>query len=173
VFTVKNNQRALRERIASQTWARRPVQHTRSEKSHGRTTTWSITCQPAQSWIDFPHAAQTIRLSRDRHHHLTGEKTREHVFMITSPPATETTPEQLAAHIRGHWSIENRLHWVRDVTYGEDHSQIRTGGAAHVMATLRNLTISIHRLAGATNIAKALRTAMHDPNIAHTLTTRL
>ncbi|MDQ6755087.1 MAG: hypothetical protein M3017_17225 [Actinomycetota bacterium] len=67
-------------------------------------------------------------------------------------------------------SIENRLHWVRDVTYREDASQIRSGHGAHVMATFRNLAISIHRLAGATNIAKALRTAMLDPQIARQLT---
>jgi predicted transposase YbfD/YdcC len=173
VLTVKLNQRALRERIASQTWSTRTIQHSRSEKSHGRTTTWAITVQAAQAWIGFPHAKQTIRLTRDRHNHRTGIKTREHVFVITSLTADEATPEQLAAYVRGHWSIENRLHWVRDVTYGEDHSQIRTGGAAHVMATLRNLAISLHRLNGATNIAQALRTAMLNPTIAHTLTTRL
>lgn len=49
------------------------------------------------------------------------------------------------------------MHWVRDVTYGEDGSQVRTGAAPHVMATLRNLVISLLRLAGWTNIAEALR----------------
>lgn len=56
-----------------------------------------------------------------------------------------------------HWQIENALHWVRDVTFAEDLSQIRTGAGPQVMASLRNLVISLHRLAGATNIAKALR----------------
>lgn len=97
--------------------------------------------------------------------------------MITSLSPGEATPEQLTAYVRGHRGIENRLHWVRDVTYVEDHSQICTGHAAHVMATIRNLAISLHRLNGATNIAQALRIAMciamHDPKIAHTLTTRL
>lgn len=170
VLTVKENQRALRKRISSQTWSTRPVQHICREKGHGRTTAWQVTTQPAQDWIDFPHAKQTIRLTRDRHDHKTGEKTREHVFAITSLPADQATPEELAGYIRGHWGIENRLHWVRDVTYREDASQIRTGHGAHVMATFRNLAISIHRLAGATNIAKALRTAMRDPQIARQLT---
>lgn len=169
VLTVKLNQRALRERIASQTWSTRPVQHRLNEKGHGRATTWAITTQPAQGWIDFPHAKQSIRLTRDRHNPRTGEKTREHVFVITSLSARESTPEDLAAYVRSHWGIENRLHWVRDVTYGEDHSQIRAGNAPHVMATLRNLAISLHRLAGAANIAKALRAAALNPNIAHTL----
>lgn len=170
VLTVKNNQRGLRDRIASQTWSSRPVQHTCREKRHGRTTIWQTTIQPAQAWIDFPHAAQTIRLTRDRHDHKTGHQTREHVFVITSIPAGDATPEQLAGYVRGHWGIENRLHWVRDVTYREDHSQIRTGNAAHAMATIRNLAISVHRLAGANNIAHALRAAMRNPRIAQQLT---
>ncbi|MHB1235367.1 MAG: ISAs1 family transposase [Microbacteriaceae bacterium] len=170
VLTVKTNQRALRDRIASQTWASLPVQHVCQQKRHGRTTTWQATCQRAQDWIDFPHAEQTMRLTRDRHNHSTGETTREHVFAITSLTEEEASPAQLADYIRGHWGIENRLHWVRDVTYREDHSQIRTGNAAHVMASIRNLAISIHRLTGATNIAAALRHTMRNPTIAHQLT---
>ena len=170
VLTVKNNQRDLRDRISSQTWSTRPTQHICREKRHGRTTTWQATAQPAQKWIGFPHAKQTMRLTRDRLDHKTGETSREHVFVITSLPADKASPEQLADYIRGHWGIENRLHWVRDVTFDEDRSQVRAGNAAHVMASLRNLAISIHRLAGATNIAKATRAAMRDPNIARTLT---
>ena len=62
-----------------------------------------------------------------------------------------------AAKWRGHWGIENRVHWVRDVTFDEDRSQVRTGSAPQIMAALRNLTISVIRLAGETNIAAALR----------------
>jgi len=112
VLTVKNNQRGLRERISSHTWAGRPIQHACQEKGHGRTTTWQATVQPAQQWIGFPHAKQRMRLTRDRHDHQTGARTREHVFVITSLPADQANPEQLADYIRGHWSIENRLHWV-------------------------------------------------------------
>ena len=68
----------------------------------------------------------------------------------------QANPAVLADYIRGHWSVEV-LHHVRDVTYGEDASQVRTGKAPHAMATLRNLTIGILRAAGHTNIAKALR----------------
>ena len=158
---MKNNQRALRDRISSQTWGGRPIQHACREKGHGRTTTWQATRQRAQEWIGFPHANQTMRL------------TREHVFVITSLPADQANAEQLADYVRGHWGIENRLHWVRDVTYREDTSQIRTGNAAHVMASIRNLAISIHRLTGATNIAKALRSGIRNPNIAQQLIARL
>lgn len=170
VFTVKANQKGLRERIASQTWAPLPAQHTTREKAHGRTTTWQATVQPAQAWIGFPHAAQTIRLTRDRVDHRTGQATREHVFAITSLPASDASAAELAALIRGHWGIENRLHWVRDVTYDEDRSQIRTGGAPRLMAAIRNLAISVHRLAGAASIAAATRSAMRDPEIPRRLT---
>jgi hypothetical protein len=96
VLTVKRNQRALQERIASQTWASRSVQHLCRQKRHGRTTTWQATVQPAQEWIDLPHAEQTMRLTRDRREHKTGETSREHVFVITSLTEEEVTPEQLA-----------------------------------------------------------------------------
>ena len=76
----------------------------------------------------------------------------------------------MGALIRGHWGIENRLHWVRDVTYDEDCSQIRTGNGPRVMVAIRNLAISIHRLTGATSIAAATRHAMRNPDHAHHLT---
>ncbi len=59
--------------------------------------------------------------------------------------------------VRGHWRIENSLHWVRDVVFDEDRSQVRTGNGPRVMASLRNLAISMLRLARASSIAKALR----------------
>lgn len=67
------------------------------------------------------------------------------------------SPDELATWIRGHWTVENRLHWVRDVTYDEDRSQVRTGSGPRAMASLRNLAISILRINGITNIAQALR----------------
>jgi len=63
----------------------------------------------------------------------------------------------LADIIRGHWAIEDRLHWVRDVVFDEDRSQIRTANGPRVMASLRNLAVTILRLTGVTNIAAALR----------------
>ena len=79
----------------------------------------------------------------------------EVVYAVTSLSVADAKPAQIAAWLRGHWAIENRLHWVRDVTYSEDHSQIRTEGGPQVMATLRNTGISILRLTGHTNIASA------------------
>ena len=69
----------------------------------------------------------------------------------------EASPHRLLALWRGHWGIENRLHWVRGMTLDEDRSQVRTGAAPQVMAALRNMTISLLRLAQEKNIAAALR----------------
>jgi hypothetical protein len=81
----------------------------------------------------------------------------ETVYAITDLPPHQARPNEPAAWIRGHWQIENELHWIRDVTFAEDHSQVRTGHAPQGMASMRNLVINILRLAGATNIAAALR----------------
>ncbi|ONH26609.1 DDE transposase family protein [Pseudofrankia asymbiotica] len=72
-------------------------------------------------------------------------------------PTHQASPTLLTAFAREHWSVENRLHWVRDVTFGEDLSQARTRNAPQVMASLRNLAITILRLTGVTNIAQAIR----------------
>jgi predicted transposase YbfD/YdcC len=98
------------------------------------------------------------------------DATGEVVYLITSLTASIANPAQLAALIRGHWCIENRLHWVRDTAFDEDASQIRTGTAARAMAVLRNLVISIHRLAGHTNLTATLRAYARNPEFALELT---
>jgi predicted transposase YbfD/YdcC len=65
--------------------------------------------------------------------------------------------------VRGHWRIEARLHWVRDVTFGEDHSQVRTDHSPQNLACLRTLAINALRLAGHTNIAAGLRQHARTP----------
>ncbi len=74
-------------------------------------------------------------------------------YYVTSLTKAKAGPPGLAGHVRGHWGIENRVHWVRDVTYDEDRSQLRTASAPRALATLRNVAISLLRLAGATNVA--------------------
>jgi predicted transposase YbfD/YdcC len=71
---------------------------------------------------------------------------------------------QLAEAIRAHWHVENKLHWIRDVTFAEDLSQIRAAHGPANMAALRNLAVSRHRIAGATNIAAACRHVARHPN---------
>jgi len=80
----------------------------------------------------------------------------ETVYGVTSL-TLKASPAQVLAYNRGHWEIENRLHYVRDMAFDEDRSQVRRGKRPHVMATLRNVAISVLRLAGADNIAAATR----------------
>ena len=79
------------------------------------------------------------------------------MYGITSLPPGLADPAQLNHYERRHWVVEDRLHWVRDVTFHEDASQMRTGTAPRALAALRNLAISVIRLAGRANIAHARR----------------
>ena len=117
-------------------------------------------------WPDFPGVAQIAQLRRT----VTkkGKKHVEIVYIITSAKHADAPPAVLAAWVQGHWCIEDRLHYVRDFSYDEDRSQVRTANAPHVMATLRNTTISILRLAGWDNIAAALRHHARNPERAIT-----
>ena len=101
------------------------------------------------------------------HRHPQGKKTVEVVYVITSD--ADAGAATLAAWIQEHWHIENKLHWVRDVTYQEDSSLVRTGNAPRVMASLRNLAISLLRLDGHANIAAANRHHARDPRRTLTL----
>lgn len=128
-------------------------------KGHGRIERRTIwLSEDLADYLDFPHAQVVFRLERYVSR-LDGSNTRvEVIYGLTSRSGTDAAAATaLLELVRGHWTIENRLHWVRDVTFDEDRSQIRKGKGPHVMATLRNLAISILRLAGAPSIAKALR----------------
>jgi hypothetical protein len=81
---------------------------------------------------------------------------------VTSLPGDRAGPAALAALLQDHWKIQNRLHWVRDVTFGEDASRVRAHNGPRVMASLRNLAISALRLAGHTNLAAATRHMARD-----------
>ena len=87
----------------------------------------------------------------------TGAVSRETVYGVTSLGRERATAARLLALVRRHWHIENRSHWVRDVTLDEDRSQVRVGSIPHVLAALRNTVIGLLRLSGATNLAAALR----------------
>ncbi len=81
----------------------------------------------------------------------------ETVYGLTSRSSDRASPAQLLAYNRDHWQIENRLHHVRDLAYDEDRSRVRRGRRPHAMATLRNVAISLLRLAEVENIAAATR----------------
>ena len=115
-------------------------------------------------YLDFPYAAQVFTIRRQVTEMVSQKYRSETVQGLSSLPPARATPASLLELSRGHWTIENRLHWVREVTFDEDRCRIRTGAGAQVMASLRNLAISLLRLAGARYIAPALRRcARSDP----------
>lgn len=88
---------------------------------------------------------------------MNGKKSEETAYGITSLRKEEASAERLLELNRGHWEIENRIHYVRDVTFDEDRSQIRKGNGPHIMASLRNLVIGIFRILGFKYIPEAIR----------------
>jgi len=168
VFVVKDNRPTLRAQLAGLPWHSVPVVDQVRGRGHGRAETRTLQlCAitgPSGRGIRFPHARLAVRIVRRRR--ASNASTRwstETVYAVTSLGFTDVRAHHLAEIIRQHWHIENRLHWVRDVVFAEDLSQIRTGHGPAVMAVLRNLAISRHRLAGATNIAAACRDTGRHP----------
>jgi predicted transposase YbfD/YdcC len=157
VMTVKGNMPTLFRQLKKLPWKDVPSVSAVST-DHGRRTRRTVKAVLAPAWTEFAGAAQVAQLRRT----VTrkGKKTVEVAYLITS---SDAAPEVLAAWVKGHWEIENKLHWVRDVTYQEDKSLVRTGNAPRVMASLRSLAISLPRLGGHANIAAANRHHARDP----------
>lgn len=127
-------------------------------KGHGRIETRSIyTSTELVGYADFPYLAQVFCLHRHTTDLQGKEMRSETVYGVTSLPPGKANPARLLNLNRNHWSIENKVHWVRDVTFDEDRSRVRKHAGPQVMATLRNLAISLLRMAGADNIAHGLR----------------
>jgi predicted transposase YbfD/YdcC len=176
VMTVKTNTPGLHEALDALDWASVPVQHEVTETGHGRQERRTIQVMDAPGHIQkrFPHARQVAlieryvtRATRKRKKHGRGYtkvtvRSAVAVFVITSLDAREAAPEHLAGYVRRHWRIENQVHYVRDVTYREDASRVRTGTRPRIMATLRNLAIGLIRQAGHTKIAATIRKIKYD-----------
>lgn len=131
---------------------------------HERRTLLASAALQEAGYLRWPHAGQVCAIQRE----VTrkGQTTVEWGYAITSLTPQQASPARLLDLWRGHWSIENKLHWVRDVTFDEDRSQVRTGSGPQVMAALRSTAIGVLRRAGHTNIAAALRTYAGRPTAA-------
>lgn len=135
---------------------------------HGRIEIRRLQATTAlNAYLTWPGVQQVFRLERQVTRH--GQQTTEIVYGITSLSPARASPAQLLTFTREHWHIENKSHWVRDVTFDEDRSQVRRDNLPHVMAALRNAVISLLRATGVTNIAKALRAFAAQPESAFTL----
>src|SRR5690606_30978596 len=139
--------------------------NTASETGHGRRESRSIKTMAVADnlgGLTFPEAKLALRVHR-RRKAIGKPETRETVYAVTSLDAHQATPADLALWIRGHWTIENSSHHIRDVTFGEDASTVHAGTAPRAMATFRNLAIGALKILGATNIAKTTRAIGEDP----------
>ena len=105
--------------------------------------------------FDWPGLQQVCCLTRTVHRQ--GKWTTEIAYAITSAPRSLAGAQHLLAWWRGHWGVENRSHYVRDVTLQEDNCRIRGGHAPQNLAALRKAAIAFLRLHGYTNLAAAFR----------------
>ncbi len=169
LMAVKGNQPTLHADLtllftdadASCQWAEETRLHSgRIERRVLRASTELTGC------TDWPGLAQAVCMERRVTEKATGETHTDVAYAITSLAPTTATPAQLLVLWREHWHIENKLHWIRDVTFDEDRSTVRAGDIPQVMATLRSTAIGVARLHGATNIAAACRRYAAQPALA-------
>ena len=162
LLVVKANQPSLHAQLAGLPWRQIPVMDRTRDHGHGRIEVRTLKVA-AVAGLCFPHAAQAIQVTRRVRAPGSRRWRTVTVYAVTSLAFGTASPAQLAGWLRGHWRIENQLHWVRDVTFGEDASTARTGSLPRAMASLRNLAVGALRLAGHPNLAAALRHTGRDP----------
>ena len=164
MVAVKANQPTLFAQLKALPWAQVPVGDCRSETGHARKETRTVKALTVATpgGLGFPHAQQAVRITRTRT--VKGKTTREMAYLTVSLPAVDAQPVDLGAWARSEWQIENRLHWVLDVTFREDEHQARTGTGPAVASVLRHTAIGYHRSNGELNIARATRRANRRPN---------
>lgn len=133
------------------------------EKSHGRIESRSIEVVE-HKFSDWPCIQQIFHIHRERLHN--NKHSIEEVYGITSLGAERAGAERILQLNRAHWGIENKLHYVRDVSFNEDHSRVRNKKKAQIMSALRNTTISLIRLMGYSNISEALAIFSENRNSA-------
>ncbi|MEV6815078.1 ISAs1 family transposase [Micromonospora sp. NPDC051296] len=167
VFTVKANRPTLLTAITRRLpKATTPTSaHTSTERRNGYRITRTIWTAPATG-IDFPGAVQVFRLRRDVYAPDGQRVSKQILHGITS---LTSTAAQIAGYVRTHWWVENKIHWVRDVLFGEDNHHAYLGTVAHAMAALRNLAIALIRLAGHTRIKQVMERHHADKMLIPTL----
>jgi predicted transposase YbfD/YdcC len=167
LWPVLGNQPNLNTQLNALPWETTPVAAATSEISRGRVETRTIRVLPAPEGTGFEDAQQALLIERYTTYKKKGQwHTRaEAVLYLTSLAEDQTTPEDLLAHVRGHWRIEH-AHWLRDVIWKEDKSLIRTGNAPQIWSALANLVISLFRIHGVTSYTAETRRCAQDPRRA-------
>jgi predicted transposase YbfD/YdcC len=169
LVVVKDNQRQLRndlELLYRQLPPGERLDYACTEGRHGdrqeKRELWASTA--LEEYLDWPQARQVCLVRRRVNQ--KGTPREEWAFLVTSLPRGRADAKCLLALNRGHWSIENRLHYVRDVTMGEDACRVRSGAAPQVLAAIRNAVIGLLRAKGAGNMAAAIRSHAWNPTAA-------
>jgi predicted transposase YbfD/YdcC len=169
LMVVKANQpdlyAALTEWFAEPAWAEEQEQEQEQEqtvtthgKGHGRLERRTLTRRVAtHTLLDWPGVAQVLQRRCWAQDRTTGREREEVSYGLTSVPGSLADAAQLEGYWRGHWSIENQVHYVRDVTCHEDAGQAHVGHAPQVLAALRNGLLTLLRCYGWTNMAAAMR----------------
>jgi len=170
VLTVKENQPTLSADLT--TYFTDPLatyeQDSTCDYQRGRIErrTMKVTTAMNAYLSHWPHLAQVAQLTRTVTVRSANKTTEEVVYLITDLDPTAASPGRLLALVRGHWTRENSLQYVRDVTFGEDRSQLRSGNAPHIMAALRNLVITLIHRQGSHQIADTRRQFSYHPQQA-------
>ena len=145
-----------------------------TDTAHGRIETRCLTCSTMlNEYLDWPGLQQVFEYTTERKNIATGDTEIYKQYGITSLSPERATAADLLKYKRGHWTIENRSHWIRDVVFGEDASQVRAADIPAIMAALRNTAIALMRFAGHTHIAKTTRYLAAKPKQALKLLTHV
>lgn len=163
VMLVKGNQPQLQHDIQlvfheAHTLAATMTATETVDSGHGRLEQRRLTASVALvGYSDWPGLTQVFQLERGVIMKKSGEQRHAVVYGVTSLGPAQAGPERLLRLVRQHWQIENKVQWVRDVTFDEDRSQVRCGSIPQIMAAFRNTAIGLMHWAGETNIAAACR----------------
>jgi predicted transposase YbfD/YdcC len=167
LWPVLGNQPNLNAQLNALPWEDTPVAAATSEISRGRIETRTIRVLRAPEDTGFEDAGQALLIERYTTYKKKGQwHTRaEAVLYLTSLSAGESAPEDLLAHVRGHWRVEH-AHWLRDVIWKEDKSLIRAGNGPQVWSAIANLVITLFRIHGVTSFTEETRRIAQDPRRA-------
>ena len=168
VWKVKDNQAELRQDIQDVFEVPAPAQapraqpdvrsYTQHDCGHGRIEQRTITVSSVlKGYSDWPYLEQVFKLDATVTFKKTGRGLSKVTYGVTSLSASQASPRQLLAYLRGHWQIENGSHYRRDVTFREDGCDLRRRPVAHLMAILNNIATGLIALAGFKNAAHARR----------------
>lgn len=162
VFPVGGNQKGLFDQLDALDWNQIPIGWTTYDNGHGRNEIRTIQVMPAPAGTRFPHVKQVFLIERHVYDLAWKPTSTVAVLGVTNLTAKLAGPRRLAELVRGEWSIENKDHYVRDVTLGEDRCRVRTASAPSILTTMRSYAIGALRLLNFTNIAEGTRWARDD-----------